>query len=624
MKLLLLGIMLLLIFPAVSLAANGCQTGWTTGTVCNVKDASQVDSCALTDVNAALAMVSPGDTVKLPTCPSNPTVWTSYLCNGKGTAGVCWNYANGGWDVIGRGVIIQGNGVANTVIQREGYAIFWQASPDAMDANESLTIKDMTFDGNDTTTGSGLLYINTVRKVSDGTFSATNVYISGNKFQNATVAIYMHGLFYGYTANNTFERICVPEKYAGTDGVGGVDGRANWAKITQVYGSENSHFFEDNTIQFSTSANTMCGVSGAGNLFGWIETGQGSGPYVVRYNTWDQAGTYPNNFFDIHGLQNGSQYDVSVSIGSPCVVTSASYEVFDGEAITFNMNPPASGSTLPTGLTRGVRYFAKKINSTTFNVAATLGGDSINTSGSQSGQHAILAEAEPNCLAYSGMAVEYYGNKYINVDTNTSSIWMEHRGGWLLMFNNSVTRSGAVDDNWLNYLMQYYCDQGGSTGYGCNYGSDQYVQNPTNAYSWNNRQDGVDKPPAVMEQSPGCPSVPLTENTHYWKYNASFDPASASNGIGCGSATPSNACTTGSAYWKTSQSCSDMSTMVGVSPASPISGTLYQCQAGSWVSYFTPYTYPHPLRGETPVTGGITLGSGAAIKLNAGAAVTLE
>jgi len=41
--------------------------------------------------------------------------------------------------------------------------------------------------------------------------------------------------------------------------------------------------------------------------------------------------------------------------------------------------------------------------------------------------------------------------------------------------------------------------------------------------------------------------------------------------------------------------------MVGTNPSTPISGTLYKCtSANTWTAYYTPYTYPHPLRLESP------------------------
>lgn len=56
----------------------------------------------------------------------------------------------------------------------------------------------------------------------------------------------------------------------------------------------------------------------------------------------------------------------------------------------------------------------------------------------------------------------------------------------------------------------------------------------------------------------------------------------------------------GQAYWATNQSVTNLTGMVGVNPATPISGTLYICrQAGSWSpSTYTPLAYPHPYREE--------------------------
>ena len=88
----------------------------------------------------------------------------------------------------------------------------------------------------------------------------------------------------------------------------------------------------------------------------------------------------------------------------------------------------------------------------------------------------------------------------------------------------------------------------------------------------------------------------VVENTEFFQDAGSFN---GSAGVGCGTlASMPATCTTGVGYWATNQSCTDMTGMVGANPSTPISGTLYKCTAtNTWTSYYTPYTYPHPLRG---------------------------
>jgi hypothetical protein len=58
-------------------------------------------------------------------------------------------------------------------------------------------------------------------------------------------------------------------------------------------------------------------------------------------------------------------------------------------------------------------------------------------------------------------------------------------------------------------------------------------------------------------------------------------------------------CSVGQGYWATDQSISNLTGMVGVNPGSPIVGVLYRCLSTNvWTAYYSPYTYPHPLRGE--------------------------
>jgi len=71
----------------------------------------------------------------------------------------------------------------------------------------------------------------------------------------------------------------------------------------------------------------------------------------------------------------------TMTIASPCVVT-VSATPANGTPVSFS----TTGS-LPTGISAGTTYYVKYVNSTTFNISATPGGSSINTSGTQSGTH---------------------------------------------------------------------------------------------------------------------------------------------------------------------------------------------------------------------------------------------
>jgi hypothetical protein len=193
------------------------------------------------------------------------------------------------------------------------------------------------------------------------------------------------------------------------------------------------------------------------------------------------------------------------------------------------------------------------------------------------------------CANYSTMVAEYYGNKIVN--QVGAYRWMAQRGGWLLQFYNTL--SGTT--NPYNGVTQYYCNSCQATG--------SFNQKVENTYYWKNLANGTEKPATVYDPGAayGCESDPIVENSDFFNYNVNFNGTS---GIGCGtlSARPAT-CTTGVGYWATNQSCSNLTGMVGKKPMSPISGTLYKCTApNTWTAYYTPYTYPHPLRKPAPPT----------------------
>lgn len=77
---------------------------------------------------------------------------------------------------------------------------------------------------------------------------------------------------------------------------------------------------------------------------------------------------------------------VTLTIAAPCVVTWANHGLPAGTAIKF-----ATTGALPTGLVAGTVYFVLAPTTTTFNVAATVGGAAITTTGTQSGTHDVTA-----------------------------------------------------------------------------------------------------------------------------------------------------------------------------------------------------------------------------------------
>jgi len=192
---------------------------------------------------------------------------------------------------------------------------------------------------------------------------------------------------------------------------------------------------------------------------------------------------------------------------------------------------------------------------------------------------------------YGSMGGEIYGNLLISSFNRNGGIF-DHRGGKAVIFSNKVISTAS----WSAKAREEFDDSLNPT-------SNPQPQRISDSYYWNNRWGANNLVKAITANTSGTP-YPVSEGIDFHNHNLSFN---GTTGVGCGPLTSRPAtCTPGVAYWATSQSCTSIdSASVGAKPAVPLSGTLYKCTApNTWTQYYTPYTYPHPLRAMSTTASG--------------------
>lgn len=474
---------------------------------------------------------------------------------------------------VTKGIILQGSGRDTTLITSNltgsGGLIEYQPSEAAVTADDPFIVTGFTIDLNDLSSG-----VNGVMLRNSQTTPTTKTRIHHNTFKNALSGgtkrlIYRIGLVNGVVDNNIFQQCnhCV-------DGEGTT---TSWPNESLDYGSAANFYIEDNT--FTNNDLTYAAVFSAAGT---------GGRYVIRYNTMTQTGTERNvtTPFDIHG----GQY---TTFGSMV------HEVYGNN---WTLKPINNGNQLMDQRGGKLLMFMNQLATHT----ATTGH-------------------------YFGVREEYSDNLFPKVNSytqhvNSSYYWANRNTtlGTLISTTIGAENCCANTEAWAgthvytaNYCRNFSGDTGGNcwkTVSGGTSGGDEPNWAGTSAGS-SLAGDGT-----VTWLNMGTSDTPLVANTDLWVQGASFD---GSTGVGCGTlaARPAT-CTTGVGYWATSQSCSDLTGLVGTSPTTPISGTLYKCTStNTWTAYYTPYTYPHPLRG--PFYPSATTGAGPTGYLNQGPVVTI-
>lgn len=113
-----------------------------------------------------------------------------------------------------------------------------------------------------------------------------------------------------------------------------------------------------------------------------------------------QIGLTDHGFWKRYSFRNYANPFVSLSIGSPCVVSFENHTLAAGDVARFY-----SSGTLPTGLVSGTEYYVISPLTNTFQVSATAGGTPITTSGTQSGQVSMTSN---NTTTFGGFRSEIF------------------------------------------------------------------------------------------------------------------------------------------------------------------------------------------------------------------------
>jgi hypothetical protein len=548
--------------------AGGCQTGWGHGSVCNVTSDGSTPSCEVADVQAAhdTATLVDGDTISVP-------------------AGSCT------WDTpltITKAIIIQGAGIGSTNITSNYTSVGYKGSfayyPETPASDHRFRLTGFSYNN-----GGKSFFFHAYQTTS----TPETIRVDNNDItlSGSYRAFYIEGSFYGVIDNNTVtgSGLATVAKAEGNDSVA-VGDRVQWGILPRTFGDGNNLHFEDNT--FSVENGMM------------ISSGTG-GRYLFRYNAF--TSTVAVNMGEMHGNQPAGSIGAGTGGNSGTMIVEIYGNTFQKTSTYFNQMFDQRGGKL-------LFFYNKIINEV----------NNSNTTGWSREEYADEHWPAGNTEVMKATSTYIWGNwQHKTVDTTllpwsistTENCCLADPEAWQAAYDygDDLTCkrfTGDSNDNcWKSYVSGTHPGTSGESEPNWEGTAERYTLDDGLA-DWLNMGTGS----------------PIIANVDVFVQGASFD---GTTGVGCGTLTALQeaayytSCTAGVGYWATTQSCTDLTNMVGKSPSSTISGTLYKCNAtgNGWDVLFSPYTYPHPLRGTGKATA--TIGSGSVMSIGSGATATL-
>jgi hypothetical protein len=143
------------------------------------------------------------------------------------------------------------------------------------------------------------------------------------------------------------------------------------------------------------------------------------------------------------GQGPGNVGAVTLTIAAPCVVTwsAGAHGFLGGEKVILQVS---SGGALPGGLSVNTVYYVKYVNTTTFNLATSLGGGNITTTGSQSGT--ITLNTQSVLLQSATQTNVTYPIRVLLQDNlgNCIQISLQNQSGSLVGTNSTASNIGCA------------------------------------------------------------------------------------------------------------------------------------------------------------------------------------
>jgi len=129
---------------------------------------------------------------------------------------------------------------------------------------------------------------------------------------------------------------------------------------------------------------------------------------------------------------------VTITIASPGVITWTGHGFAVGQAVVFS-----STGALPTGLVANQIYYVSQITTNTFQVSATFGGPSVNTSGSQSGTHTGYAVTSVTRVTSGTSTKGEYDRIQLVAPPGSGSYFLNLRGG-IMQLKGAVSATARI------------------------------------------------------------------------------------------------------------------------------------------------------------------------------------